>query len=95
MTIRWGIVSAGKISHDFVNAFNSFPDVGDQVIAAVAARDKSRADEFAKIHKIPKVFGSYNEMANSDAIGTHITILYTQIFVVKQHSCKYICPLKT
>ncbi|XP_045459414.1 trans-1,2-dihydrobenzene-1,2-diol dehydrogenase-like isoform X1 [Melitaea cinxia] len=68
MTIRWGIVSAGKISHDFVNAFNSFPDVGDQVIAAVAARDKSRANEFAKIHKIPKVFGSYNEMANSDAI---------------------------
>lgn len=78
MTIRWGIVSAGKISHDFVNAFNSFPDVGDQVIAAVAARDKSRAEEFAKIHKIPKVFGSYNEMATSDAIGTHTNnFIYT------------------
>ncbi|CAH2102316.1 unnamed protein product [Euphydryas editha] len=68
MTIRWGIVTAGKISHDFVNAFNSFPDVGDQVIAAVAARDKSRAEEFAKTHKIAKVFNSYNEMANSNDI---------------------------
>ncbi|XP_026497860.2 trans-1,2-dihydrobenzene-1,2-diol dehydrogenase-like [Vanessa tameamea] len=68
MTIRWGIVTSGKISHDFVNAFNSFPDVGDQVIAAVAARDKSRAEEFAKTHKIAKVFASYDEMAMSSDI---------------------------
>ncbi|CAH0727456.1 unnamed protein product, partial [Brenthis ino] len=68
MTIRWGIVTSGKISHDFVNAFNSYPDIGDQVIAAVAARDKSRAEEFAKIHKIGKVFSTYNDMAKSSDI---------------------------
>ncbi|XP_046963654.1 trans-1,2-dihydrobenzene-1,2-diol dehydrogenase-like [Vanessa cardui] len=68
MTIRWGIVTSGKISHDFVNAFNSFPNVGDQVIAAVAARDKSRAEKFAKTHKIAKVFASYDEMARSSDI---------------------------
>ncbi|XP_028158765.1 trans-1,2-dihydrobenzene-1,2-diol dehydrogenase-like [Ostrinia furnacalis] len=68
MTLRWGIVSAGKICHDFVNGFNSYPDVGDQVIAAVAARDKSRAAEFAKLHNIPKVFGSYQELAQSKDI---------------------------
>ncbi|XP_039760888.1 trans-1,2-dihydrobenzene-1,2-diol dehydrogenase-like [Pararge aegeria] len=68
MTIRWGIVSCGKISHDFVNAINTYPDKGDMVIAAAAARDKSRAEEFAKIHKIPKVFSSYAEMAKSKDI---------------------------
>ncbi|KAL0851002.1 hypothetical protein ABMA28_006895 [Loxostege sticticalis] len=68
MTLRWGIVSAGRISHDFVAAFNSYPNVGDQVIAAVAARDRSRAEEFAKLHKIGKVFDTYTDMAKSKDI---------------------------
>ncbi|KAL0850999.1 hypothetical protein ABMA28_006892 [Loxostege sticticalis] len=57
MTLRWGIVTAGKISHDFVNAFNSYPNVGEQIIAA-----------FAKLHKIGKVFDSYQKMAESNDI---------------------------
>ncbi|XP_041975480.1 trans-1,2-dihydrobenzene-1,2-diol dehydrogenase-like [Aricia agestis] len=65
MSLRWGIVSAGKICHDFVNAFNSYPHVGDQVIAAVAAGDQARAEQFAKTHGIGKVFASYNDMAKS------------------------------
>ncbi|XP_063821313.1 trans-1,2-dihydrobenzene-1,2-diol dehydrogenase-like [Ostrinia nubilalis] len=68
MTLRWGIVSAGKITNDFANAFNTFPDVGDQVLAAIAARDRSRAKEFATLHKIPKVFDSYEDMAKSNDI---------------------------
>ncbi|KAL4716882.1 hypothetical protein ACJJTC_012693 [Scirpophaga incertulas] len=68
MTIRWGIVSAGKISHDFVNAVNSYPHKGDQEIVAVAARDKKRATEFAKLHNIPKVFDSYQNLAESNDI---------------------------
>ncbi|KAJ8719724.1 hypothetical protein PYW08_011899 [Mythimna loreyi] len=68
MTIRWGIVSAGKICSDFVNAVNSYPNKGDQEIVAVAARDKKKADEFAKIHNIKKTFGSYEEMAKSGGI---------------------------
>ncbi|XP_047026588.1 trans-1,2-dihydrobenzene-1,2-diol dehydrogenase-like [Helicoverpa zea] len=68
MTLRWGIVSAGKISHDFVNAFNSFPDKGDQAVVSVAARDKSRAAEFAKLHKIPKVADSYQALAKSSDV---------------------------
>lgn len=69
MTIRWGIVTSGKISHDFVNAINTYPDKGYMVIAAVAARDKSRAEEFAKTHNIPKVFNAYADMARSNDIG--------------------------
>ncbi|XP_032529065.2 trans-1,2-dihydrobenzene-1,2-diol dehydrogenase-like isoform X4 [Danaus plexippus] len=68
MTVRWGIVTAGKISHDFVNAVNSYPEKGDQVIAAVAARDPTRAKEFAKTHNIPKVFNTYEDMAISNDI---------------------------
>lgn len=69
MPIRWGIVAAGKISNDFVNAVNSYPDKGDIVIAAVAARDKTKATAFAKLHNIPQVFESYKALAASDAIG--------------------------
>nr|XP_053612107.1 trans-1,2-dihydrobenzene-1,2-diol dehydrogenase-like isoform X2 [Plodia interpunctella] len=65
MTVRWGIVCAGKICHDFVNAVNSYPNKGDQVIAAIAARNKERATEFAKLHKIPKVYDSYEALAAS------------------------------
>lgn len=68
MTIRWGIVTAGKICHDFCNAFNSYPDKGDVVLAAVAARNQDKATEFAKLHKIPKVLPSYEALAASDAI---------------------------
>ncbi|XP_047531255.1 trans-1,2-dihydrobenzene-1,2-diol dehydrogenase-like [Vanessa atalanta] len=68
MTIRWGIVTSGKITHDFVNAVNSCPKKGDQVIAAVAARNKSRAEEFAKLHKIAKVYDSYEDMAKGNEI---------------------------
>lgn len=69
MPIRWGIVTAAKICNDFVNAFNSYPDKGDVVIAAVAARDKTKAAAFAKQHNIPQVFDSYQALAASDAIG--------------------------
>ncbi|XP_073949747.1 trans-1,2-dihydrobenzene-1,2-diol dehydrogenase-like [Choristoneura fumiferana] len=68
MTVRWGIVSAGKICSDFVNAVNSYPGKGDQVIAAVAARDRSRAEEFAKLHNIATVFDSYQAMADSSGV---------------------------
>ncbi|XP_075977784.1 trans-1,2-dihydrobenzene-1,2-diol dehydrogenase-like [Anticarsia gemmatalis] len=68
MSLRWGIVTAGLISHDFVNALNSYPDKGDQVVVAVAARDKGRAEAFAKLHNIEKAYGSYQELAASKDI---------------------------
>lgn len=82
MTLRWGIVSAGNISHDFVNAFNSYPDVGDQVIAAVAARDRNRATEFATLHQIRKVFDDYEALAKSEDIGEHYPFIYNTVLCV-------------
>ncbi|KAF9422998.1 hypothetical protein HW555_001541 [Spodoptera exigua] len=71
MTIRWGIVAAGKISNDFVNAFNSCPDIGDQKIVAVAARDQEKADEFALTHNI-MLSGTYEHMARC----TDVDVVY-------------------
>lgn len=69
MPIRWGIVTAGNISNDFVNAINSYSNKGKQVIVGVAARDKNKATEFAKTHRIEKVFECYEAMAGSQHIG--------------------------
>ncbi|XP_055917937.1 trans-1,2-dihydrobenzene-1,2-diol dehydrogenase-like [Eupeodes corollae] len=65
--LRWGIVSAGKISHDFVTALSTLPS-DEHSVVAIAARDKSRAEEFAKLHEIPNAFGSYEELAESKDI---------------------------
>nr|XP_020648528.1 trans-1,2-dihydrobenzene-1,2-diol dehydrogenase-like [Pogona vitticeps] len=59
---RWGICSAGKIAHDFLAALKTLPPEDHQVVA-IASRDLSRAEEYAKTHGIPKAYGSYAELA--------------------------------
>ncbi|KAJ8406567.1 hypothetical protein AAFF_G00301410 [Aldrovandia affinis] len=86
MATKWGICSAGKISHDFTVALKTLPP-GDHQVVAVAARDLERAQEFAQKHSIPRAYGSYDELANDPEIdvvyvGTihpchlHVCILY-------------------
>ncbi|XP_034941251.1 trans-1,2-dihydrobenzene-1,2-diol dehydrogenase-like [Chelonus insularis] len=67
MALRWGITSAGKISHDFTNALATLPPEEHQVVA-VAARDLDRAKAFAELHKIKKSYGSYEELAKDPDI---------------------------
>ncbi|XP_012609718.2 trans-1,2-dihydrobenzene-1,2-diol dehydrogenase [Microcebus murinus] len=62
MALRWGIVSAGLISSDFTAVLRTLPRSEHQVVA-VAARDLSRAKEFAQKYDIPKAYGSYEELA--------------------------------
>ncbi|XP_046388285.1 trans-1,2-dihydrobenzene-1,2-diol dehydrogenase-like [Ischnura elegans] len=62
MATRWGIASAGKISHDFVTALSTLSTDEHQVVA-VAARDLDRAKEFAARHRIPTAYGSYDKLA--------------------------------
>lgn len=62
MALKWGIAAAGKISHDFVNALDTL-NKDDHHVVAVAARDLSRSEEFAKRFDIPKAYGSYLELA--------------------------------
>nr|CAD7435799.1 unnamed protein product [Timema monikensis] len=62
MATRWGIASAGKISHDFVTALSVLPQA-EHVVVAVAARQLSRAKDFATLHNIKAAYGSYEELA--------------------------------
>ena len=58
---RWGIASAGLISHDFSNALSIYPD--QHKVVAVAARSLDRAREFANRFGIKNAHGSYEALA--------------------------------
>lgn len=76
MALRWGIASAGNIAHDFVNAVGTLSKDEHQVVA-VAARDLSRAEDFAKRFDIPKAYGSYLELAQDPNVEiVHIGTLH-------------------
>lgn len=80
MALRWGIVSAGKISHDFVTAIET---LADHEVVAVAARDLNRAIEFARIHKIEKYYETYENLANDHNVEVvYIGVLNPQHFSV-------------
>jgi len=55
MATRWGIASAGMISHDFVNALSTL-DKSEHLVVAVAARSLETASKFANQHGIPKAY---------------------------------------
>lgn len=71
MATRWGICSAGKISHDFCVALKSLPSEEHQVVA-VAARDLLHAQAFAVKHGIARAYGSYEDLAKD----TEIDVVY-------------------
>jgi len=84
MALKWGIASAGRISHDFVNALGTLPDDEHQVVA-VAARDLSRAEEFAQRFGIPKAYGNYLNLAEDPNVEiVYIGTLNPQHFDVAQ-----------
>ncbi|PNJ41326.1 DHDH isoform 5, partial [Pongo abelii] len=56
------------ISSDFTAVLQTLPRSEHQVVA-VAARDLSRAKEFAEKHDIPKAYGSYEELAKDPNVG--------------------------
>lgn len=74
MATRWGIASAGKISHDFVTALSTLPSEEHRVVA-VAAQQLDRAQTFATEHKIPNAYGSYEELAKDRDVGKYIWLL--------------------
>ena len=68
MPLRWGICSAGKISHDFVVGLKALESTQHQVLA-VAARSIDAAANFAEAHSIPYYYGSYAELAANTMVG--------------------------
>lgn len=63
--IKWGIVGPGKIATDFTEDLKLVPDAE---VAGVASRNLERAQQFADKFNIPNVFGSYDELFNSDTV---------------------------
>lgn len=71
MALRWGIASAGKISHDFVSAMGFLPKTDHEVLA-VAARDLAKAQEFATRHNIKTAYQGYEALAKNPDIGKNL-----------------------
>uniref|UniRef100_A0A336MJ14 Trans-1,2-dihydrobenzene-1,2-diol dehydrogenase n=1 Tax=Culicoides sonorensis TaxID=179676 RepID=A0A336MJ14_CULSO len=67
MKLKWGIVTVGKISHDFVNALTTLPS-DDHVVIAAAARSAEDAKKFAAAHDIPKFYAGYELLAKDPEI---------------------------
>ena len=60
---RWGIISAGKISSDFVNALKVSEFKEEHQVVAVAARNINSAKAFADKFGISRTYGSYDQLA--------------------------------
>lgn len=74
MALRWGIVGAGLICHDFVEALRILPP-NEHKVVAVGARSAERAVAFADAHKIPKSYGNYKSLAEDADVGKYDLIL--------------------
>ena len=69
MALRWGICSAGKISHDFVVGVKALPEK-DHKVVAVAARSVESSSKFSQTHSIPRYYGTYEELANDSEVAS-------------------------
>ncbi|XP_055545470.1 trans-1,2-dihydrobenzene-1,2-diol dehydrogenase-like [Wyeomyia smithii] len=65
--LRWGVVTAGTVSHDFVCAVSTLPDSEHKVVA-VAAQGLENAKKFAELHGIPAFYGSYEALAKDSRV---------------------------
>eukprot|EP00042_Codosiga_hollandica_P047041 m.504585 g.504585 ORF g.504585 m.504585 type:complete len:347 (-) comp57356_c1_seq1:228-1268(-) len=66
--VVWGIIGSGRVSSDFTAALLH----AHSTVAAVAAQDIAKAQQFATTYGIPRAYGSYEELARA----TDIDIVY-------------------
>ncbi len=92
-TIRWGILSTGKISTKFAS---DFPHAPSATLSAVASRNRESADRFGDEFDIPFRYASYEELYLSpeiDAIyiGTPHTLHYENTKHALLHGKHVLC----
>jgi D-xylose 1-dehydrogenase (NADP+, D-xylono-1,5-lactone-forming) len=63
--VRWGLLSTANINRRVIPAIRAEKRAQ---LAAVASRDLSKGQAYAKDWEIPRVFGSYEEMLHSDEV---------------------------
>jgi predicted dehydrogenase len=64
-TFRWGILGTGVMARSMTEALKARSDA---VVTAVGSRTASRARAFAETLGIPQAHGSYEELADDDAV---------------------------
>jgi len=64
-SLRWGIISCGRISHDFTQALKLLPTAKT---VACSARSLDDAKRFAEKHGIETAYGSYDELLQDSNI---------------------------
>ena len=81
--VKIGIVGAGTIAGVIADTVNKMNEAIDDtvVLGAIASRSLDKAKAFAEKYKVPKAFGSYQEMFESDDIDL--------VYVATPHSEHY------
>jgi predicted dehydrogenase len=78
MSVGWGILSTGGIAGKFVEDLKLLPDA---TVAAVGSRALHTAEAFAARHDIPRVHGSWAELAADPAVDV--------VYVATPHSAHF------
>ena len=63
--VRWGLLSTAYINRRIIPAIRM---AKRSTLVAVASRDRSKGEAYARNWEIPTVFGSYEDMLNSDEV---------------------------
>jgi predicted dehydrogenase len=76
--VRWGIIGASNIAERVIRDIRRVP--GCEVIA-VASRSTARGQEWADRNQVPRVFGSYAELAEADEVDVaYVTTVHSEHF---------------
>ena len=76
--VRWGIVSTGRITHQFVQDFQHVPN-GE--VVAVASRSQESADTFAAQYDIPRAYAAYQRLLEDPDVDA--------VYVATPHTVHY------
>src|SRR5690349_3518908 len=63
--VRWGILGVGNISRQMIPAFL---EAKNAALVAVASRSWAKARELAREARIPRAFGSYDELLADETV---------------------------
>ncbi len=77
-TVRWGIVSTGRITHQFVQDFDYVPN---GTVVAVASRSQESADAFAAQYSIPRAYAGYDRLLEDPEVDA--------VYIATPHTLHY------
>lgn len=81
MALKWGILGAGLISHDFLLGLKTLQATKHQVVV-VGDRSSECAEKFATTHAIPRFYGSHEELLADE----EVEVVYVGTIHVTHHA---------